>query len=114
LFHTQWQAPEQFLRSAALTHKADVFSLGNVLYFLLTGNKPFHELNGEKAENEVCKGTHLKIDESILKSRHPFDVSLQMAIDMCRVFDPEERPDAQSVAAFLRKALADYNQTILS
>jgi hypothetical protein len=71
-------------------------------------------MSEENGGKEVQKATRLKIDASILNSRHPFDVSLQKAIEMCRVYDPNKRPNAQSVATFLQKALADYNQTILS
>jgi serine/threonine protein kinase len=114
LFHNQWQAPEQFLESAPLTHKADVYSLGNVFYFLLTGNKPFHHLDGYGAEAKICKGKRPIIDNSILNSTHPFHVSLRKAIDMCQVFDPEKHPDARSVVDFLQKALPDYNSSAIS
>jgi serine/threonine protein kinase len=109
-----WQAPQQFFESAPLTHKADVYSLGNVLFFLLTGRTPFFSMSSSKAEEEIRKGKHPEIDASILNSKHPFHVSLRKAIEMCMVFDPEERTDARSVAAFLRKALADYNRTAIS
>jgi serine/threonine protein kinase len=114
LFHNQWQAPEQFLKSAPLTHKADVYSLGNILYFLLTGNKPFHLLDPDKAEAKIRKGERPIIDEPILNSTHPFHVILRKAIDVCLEFNPEQRPDARSVVAFLRKSLADYNLTAFS
>jgi hypothetical protein len=71
-------------------------------------------MSPSKAEEEIRKGKCPEIYASILNSKHPFDVSLRMAIDMCMVFDPEKRPDARSVAAFLRKALADYNRTAIS
>ena len=114
MFLKQWQAPEQFLESAPLTHKADVYSLGNVLYFLLTGRGPFYGMSSSKAEKEIRKGHRPEIDASILNSTHPFHVSLRKAIDMCMVFDPEKRPDARSVVAFLRNAFADYNRTAIS
>lgn len=110
IFVSQNQAPEQFVRSAPLSHKADVFSLGNVLYFLLSGHEPFDHLNRIKAERQVRKGLPLPLDESIRNSSHPFDMAVKQAILMCHIRDPSQRPDAQKVAAFLEHALDEYQK----
>lgn len=108
----QWQAPEQVTEDAPLTEKEDVYSLGNVLYYLLTeGEKPFEDMTGKEAFLYLGKGGKLTIeDEDILKSTHPFHVYVIQAMYMCLERDPKKRPDARQVRDFLRPKLDAYIQ----
>ncbi|PHS13219.1 MAG: hypothetical protein COA78_07250 [Blastopirellula sp.] len=49
-----YMAPEQFKSTALVGPQADVFGLGGILYFLMTGNDP-SENRIEKEESEVMK-----------------------------------------------------------
>jgi serine/threonine protein kinase len=106
----QWQAPEQFTSDYPRTEKADIFSLGYVLNFLLTQEKPFPELSGKETMEHVMKGGIWKVPEKYRQSSHPFNVALSKAVEDCLKFIPEERPSAQHVAHFLRKAREDYKK----
>lgn len=101
------------LESAPRSERADTFSLGYILNFLLTGMKPFPDNTGREVQDTVSNGTMWKItDPEIVNSTHPFDVSMRKAIEMCLKFEPSERPNAQQVADLLRKALVKYNKSI--
>lgn len=81
-----------------------------MLNFLLTQDKPFPKLNGKDTMNHVMKGGIWKVPQKYLKSKHPFNVALSKAVQDCLKFIPEERPSAQHVADFLRKARDDYKK----
>lgn len=86
--------------------------MGYILGFLLTGDKPFPDFDGRQVQNTVTNGTMWNItDPDIVNSKHPFDVNVKKAVDMCLKFKPEDRPRAQDVADFLRNALEEYKKT---
>lgn len=106
----RYQAPEQFIEESPRTDKIDIFSLGNVLGFLLTNEEPFEDVSADSAEDKVTQGEIWKItNAAILNSTHPFDVNVQKAMEMCLQFEPTKRASAQEVADFLQKALDEYN-----
>ena len=109
----QYQAPEQFIEKSPRTEKIDVFALGNILGTLLTQEYPFPEVSyDDGVEDVVTEGAIWKItDPDILNSEHPFDVNVRKAMEMCLVFEPEKRPNAQEVADFLRNALSEYQKS---
>jgi serine/threonine protein kinase len=101
----QWRAPEEY-KYEPETEKIDVFSLGYVLYFLLTYNLPFVDMKTEEANDHVAQGGRLIVtDEEILGSTHLFDMTVLKAMDMCFVYDPKKRPSAREVANFLNRAV---------
>lgn len=88
------------------TEKLDVFSLGNVLYFLLTKRAPLDEMESDETTKFIAKGGRIKVEEEeILSSTHPFDTTLIKALDMCFVFDPKKRASAREVADFIKSSL---------
>ncbi len=82
-----YMAPEQMLRPAEVDHRADVFSMGVLLYEMLTGFLPF---GGESVEQTM---------QSVLSAEPPrasdlderISPALSDLIERCLVKDPEAR-----------------------
>jgi len=97
------RAPEEYSHKPQ-TSAVDVFSLGSILYHILTGRKVWSKYKKNKAQNAVIKGMLPKIDQSILNSSDPVDKLLKEALDMCYIYEPSKRATAREVATFLHKS----------
>ena len=106
--YVQWQAPEQIIHRRDLyDEKSDVFSLGYVLYFLLTGDQQWNSESSNRAASYAVRGTLPEIDPKIAESTHPFDVAVIAEIKRCLQYNPEDRPTAREVADSLHEALVN-------
>jgi len=84
-----YQAPEQFLEESPRTEKFDVVALGNIFGYLLTEESPFPDWSGNSVEDAVSEGVIWNITgPKILSSKHPFDVNVRKAMEMCLKFAP--------------------------
>ena len=82
-----------------------MFSLGNVLYSILTRKVPFENEKRDKVPELVMRGGRPKIAQAILESQDPFDQSMLKAIQMCWIQDPKERATARQVQRFITSEL---------
>lgn len=101
-------APEQALNSHAADARADIYSLGCTLYFLLVGRPPFPE--GSISERLLKH--QVEEPESLLKLRPDTPLSL---VDICTRMmakKPDDRPQtAGEVARILNDWLADRGES---
>jgi hypothetical protein len=107
----RWRSPEEYLHQD-LTEKLDVYSLGNVLYFLLTRNVPFQDVAFKKVGKRVRNGERPVVFDKLLHSSHPFDKYMIEAIKMCFTADPDKRPSAKQVADKLAEGIAKLGQVV--
>ncbi|MBV8266457.1 MAG: hypothetical protein JO252_09045, partial [Planctomycetaceae bacterium] len=91
-------APEQVLHSHPLDRRTDIYSLGAVAYFLLTGRPPFM---GDKPMAVMIAHTRDPVvPPTAIKPEIPAD--LGRVVLRCLAKSPDERyPDAQSLAQAL-------------
>ncbi len=94
-------APEQALRTADFDHRADVYSLGCTLYFLLTGHAPFPE--GTLTERILKHQTQQPPD--IAAERHNVPQSL---IEICQKMMAKRPADRYQTAAEVSRVLAAW------
>jgi len=100
-FHIlQFRSPEEF-KYEWQTEKIDVFSLGNVIYSILTESLPFEEMEEEDAQELVKEGILPVLKESVIRSGHPIDRVLVKAMNMCFEYDWRERARAYQVRDLL-------------
>jgi hypothetical protein len=101
----EYMAPELFESSANASAQSDLYSLGLVAYFLLTGAPPF----SGGATTEICHA-HLTLAPEALTTvlGEPCDPVLDVAIAACLKKQPSQRPSsAVALDAMLeRSALA--------
>ena len=97
------------------TEKVDVFSLGNVLYFLVTeGMDPWdiEDIKTKEVYKRVMDGKRAQFPDKVLESTHPYEKYVLEAIKLCWIHDPKERASAQQVADKLAeglKVLSNYS-----
>ena len=97
------RSPEEY-KYEAESEKVDVYSMGNVIFFITTGEPPFLRLSKKFAKKAVIKGTRPDFG----KLTNSSDLNIQALIEaanMCWIQDPEERASARQVQEFLASLL---------
>lgn len=91
--------PEQIERAHQATPKADIYSLGCVLFEMLVGRPPFQA----ETDREMAMHHQQTPPPSIRAYRPEVPTVLEELIHRCMVKDPDKRPSAHELAKALRE-----------
>jgi hypothetical protein len=101
-----YMAPEQFKNAAGVDQRADVFSLGAVLYELVCGTRAFEADNLLALMNAVAKGQYTPAEDLVPDLPDGMRAAIQGALRS----DPDHRiPDCKRLAAVLTGQSAVHN-----
>jgi hypothetical protein len=101
-----WRSPEEYNYEIE-TEKVDVYSLGNVLYFMLTGEEPWEEYKPKDVYDMVKNKKRPRIPTAIRNSRHVYDVYMIKAIEMAWTHSMFDRPSALEIANTLKEGIGE-------
>ncbi|MGA2702254.1 MAG: serine/threonine-protein kinase [Isosphaeraceae bacterium] len=94
----QYMSPEQATATAGVDRRADIYSLGAILYFMLTGRPPFDGAN--PTELMIAHARDPVVPPSHHRPEIPAD--LEAVVLRCLAKKPDDRyPDARALAAAL-------------
>ncbi|GAB5403011.1 MAG: serine/threonine-protein kinase [Aureliella sp.] len=101
-----YMSPEQ-AKGHEITYASDIFALGSVLYFVLSGRPPFRAESAMGVLNCICTEPHRSIGQ--INSDVPLE--LKRLVDRCLAKKPSKRPaSAKQVAAELEDILSRIQQ----
>src|SRR5262249_2688961 len=96
-----YMSPESIANPATVDARSDLYSVGAMGYFLLTGEAPFH---GETAVEIAAHHLHATPEPPSERLRLPVDPKLEQILLSCLKKDPGGRPpSAAALAASLRE-----------
>jgi hypothetical protein len=105
-----YASPEQLMLGARIDHRSDIYSLGVILYQLLTGHVPF---DADSMERMIYQ--HLKVEPPPLRALRPeLSDAVQSVVLKALAKDPAERyQSATDLARALRRAISLETGTLL-
>jgi len=110
-FH-KYRAPEEY-KVEALSEKVDVFSLGNIIYSIITGSFPFEgtfegrEFSSKEGRKRVKNGEKPPLKKEYRESDNPIDRVFLKAMELCFVYRWQDRAQAYEVRDLLLNGLRD-------
>jgi serine/threonine protein kinase len=98
------RSPEEYHEQVPVDYSVDVYSYGNVIFTLLTGEEPY---GGEYVDvRHLCgKGITPKVDLAI-RGRSFAEAFLATIMDKCFEFYPEKRIDIFTIVSLLKEAIS--------
>jgi serine/threonine protein kinase len=81
-----YMSPEH-VTGRGIDHRSDIFSLGIILYEMLTGERPFRGSNSSSIMSSILR----KPAEPVGRRRREIPRSIELAIDLCLEKDPADR-----------------------
>merc|ERR1712238_189288 len=94
-----------------IDEKSDIYSLGNIIFFLLTGHSPRMYTRDKKILLEtrdiVKDGVEPVLSNFYIKSKQPAIIVMREALKRCYNKVPERRSTASVIADYLLGALAE-------
>eukprot|EP00537_Pseudo-nitzschia_pungens_P010317 CAMPEP_0172389924 /NCGR_PEP_ID=MMETSP1061-20121228/6705_1 /TAXON_ID=37318 /ORGANISM="Pseudo-nitzschia pungens, Strain cf. pungens" /LENGTH=649 /DNA_ID=CAMNT_0013120179 /DNA_START=67 /DNA_END=2016 /DNA_ORIENTATION=- len=100
----EYRAPEEYAYLEE-TEKVDVYSLGNVLYFLLVREEVWQRKHHKEIYNLVKGGQRPKIPDDIYNRDGVFERHMIRAMEHAWVHEPEQRATALQVANILKEGI---------
>ena len=100
----QFRSPEEYAYERQ-SEKVDVYSMGNILFCILTLLYPFEHEKDKVVYKKVIGGARPEIPPQILNSTDPFDQTMLQAIEMSWRQNPTERASAREVQDLMLAAL---------
>jgi len=112
-----WRSPEEILNKSLISEKADVYSIGNVLFQSLTTREPFKwlEPNGrptyDQIEHAKRRGGLPFFPDKFTKSKDPAVLALYYVTVSAYTFNPAFRPTARKLATMIQEAINRITST---
>jgi len=95
-----YMSPEQMAGEARIDARSDIYSLGAVAYFVLTGRPPF----GERSVVQVLAAHIYEKPAPLIEHRPDLPLELQEIVLRCLAKAPEDRyPDVEALASALAR-----------
>jgi len=101
-----YMSPEQ-VRGQAVGHRSDIFSLGAILYEMISGKQAFHGESGVETMNAILKEEPPELAESGLN----VSPGLERIVRRCLEKTPERRFQSASDLAFAIEALSGVSSS---
>ena len=98
------RSPEEY-RNGDLTPALDVYSMGNVYYYMLMGFKYFDGIKTKKAQKLVKKGERPPLSEEVENSKDPAIQHIVQGMRRAQAQEAKDRPSAREIAKYLAEAL---------
>jgi serine/threonine protein kinase len=96
------RSPEEY-DSSPLTEKLDVYSAGNILFGIITGERPWGGQRGKHIKSSIQRGDRPEINETVRDAVGTVDAELTRLLDRVYEGDPTKRASAHEIVFELEK-----------